>query len=93
MQGVGAQRIKPLQTPREVKMYAADVEMTSVVATADGGIFMRGSQDGCLYALHYQGKEGWLGKRVQLIDHSVGGSPFLHLGHKVQCAAAGVVLI
>ena len=64
---------------REVKMYATDmsvstdVEMTSVVGTADGRIFMCGSQDGCLYELHYQEKEGWFGKRVQLINHSVGG--------------------
>jgi nuclear pore complex protein Nup155 len=62
-----------------VKMYATDmsvstdVEMTSVVGTADGRIFMCGSQDGCLYELHYQEKEGWFGKRVQLINHSVGG--------------------
>ena len=64
---------------KEVKMYATDmsvstdVEMTSVVGTADGRIFMCGSQDGCLYELHYQEKEGWFGKRVQLINHSVGG--------------------
>ena len=64
---------------KEIKMYATDmsvstdVEMTSVVGTADGRIFMCGSQDGCLYELHYQEKEGWFGKRVQLINHSVGG--------------------
>ena len=34
---------------------------------------MCGSQDGCLYELHYQEKEGWFGKRVQLINYSVGG--------------------
>ena len=64
---------------KEIKMYATDmsvstdVEMTSVVGTPDGRIFMCGSQDGCLYELHYQEKEGWFGKRVQLINHSVGG--------------------
>jgi len=64
---------------KEIKMYATDmsvstdVEMTSVVGTADGRIFMCGSQDGCLYELHYQEKEGWFGKRVQLINHSIGG--------------------
>lgn len=64
---------------KEIKMYATDmsvstdVEMTSVVGTPDGRIFMCGSQDGCLYELHYQEKEGWFGKRVQLINHSIGG--------------------
>lgn len=63
----------------DIKMYATDmsistdVEMTSVVGTTEGRIFMCGSQDGCLYELHYQEKEGWFGKRVQLINHSVGG--------------------
>jgi nuclear pore complex protein Nup155 len=67
------------RTHKEIKMYATDmsvstdVEMTSVVGTPDGRIFMCGSQDGCLYELHYQEKEGWFGKRVQLINHSVGG--------------------
>ena len=62
---------------KEIKMYATDmsvstdVEMTSVVGTADGRIFMCGSQDGCLYELHYQEKEGWFGKRVQLDRKSV----------------------
>ncbi|KAH9950428.1 nucleoporin [Amylocystis lapponica] len=64
---------------KEIKLYAtdmsasADVEMTSVIGTRDGRIFMCGSQDGCLYELHYQEKEGWFGKRVQLINHSVSG--------------------
>jgi hypothetical protein len=64
---------------KDIKMYATDmsistdVEMTSVVGTPEGRIFMCGSQDGCLYELHYQEKEGWFGKRVQLINHSVGG--------------------
>ncbi|KAE9408173.1 nucleoporin [Gymnopus androsaceus JB14] len=61
-----------------VKLYATDltisteVEMTSVVGTPDGRIFMCGSQDGNLYELHYQENEGWFGKRIQLINHSVG---------------------
>lgn len=64
---------------KDIKMYATDmsvatdVEMTSVTGTSDGRIFMCGSQDGCLYELHYQEKEGWFGKRVQLVNHSVGG--------------------
>lgn len=64
---------------KELKLYATDmsisseVEMTSVVGTPDGRIFMCGSQDGNLYEFHYQEKEGWFGKRVQLINHSVGG--------------------
>lgn len=67
------------QTRKEIKMYATDmsiacdVEMSAVVGTPDGRIFMAGSQDGNLYELHYQEKEGWFGKRVQLINHSVGG--------------------
>ncbi|KIK70905.1 hypothetical protein GYMLUDRAFT_32985 [Collybiopsis luxurians FD-317 M1] len=69
---------------KEVKLYATDltisteVEMTSVTGTPDGRIFMCGSQDGNLYELHYQENEGWFGKRIQLINHSVGGmSSFL----------------
>ncbi|KAF9229208.1 nucleoporin [Gyrodon lividus] len=64
---------------KEIKMYATDmsvatdVEMTSVAGTQDGRIFMSGSQDGSLYELHYQQSESWFGKRVQLINHSVGG--------------------
>ncbi|KAG6332506.1 hypothetical protein ID866_6583 [Astraeus odoratus] len=64
---------------KEIKMYATDmsvstdVEMTSVAGTQDGRIFMCGSQDGSLYELHYQQSESWFGKRVQLINHSVGG--------------------
>lgn len=64
---------------RDIKLYATEmsvqteVEMTSVIGTPDGRIFMCGLQDGSLYELHYQEKEGWFGKRVQLINHSVGG--------------------
>ena len=50
-----------------------DIEMTSVIGTDDGRIFMCGSQDGNLYEFHYQENESWFGKRVQLINHSVGG--------------------
>ncbi|KAJ4486039.1 nucleoporin, partial [Lentinula aciculospora] len=64
---------------KEVKLYATDltisteVEMTSVAGTSDGRIFMCGSQDGNLYELHYQENEGWFGKRIQMVNHSVGG--------------------
>ncbi|THV07704.1 nucleoporin [Dendrothele bispora CBS 962.96] len=64
---------------KEVKLYATDltvsteVDMTSVAGTPDGRIFMCGAQDGNLYELHYQENESWFGKRVQLINHSVGG--------------------
>jgi nuclear pore complex protein Nup155 len=64
---------------KELKVYATgmsiptEVEMTSVIGTSDGRIFMAGIQDGHLYELHYQEKEGWFGKRIQLINHSVGG--------------------
>ncbi|EIW86790.1 nucleoporin [Coniophora puteana RWD-64-598 SS2] len=63
---------------KDIKMYAtdmsvsSDVEMTSVAGTSDGRVFMCSSQDGCLYELHYQQNESWFGKRVQLINHSVG---------------------
>ena len=65
-------------TRKEIKLFAldmsvpCDVEMLSVAGTADGRIFMGGSQDGHLYELHYQEKEGWFGRRVQLINHSIG---------------------
>ncbi|THH34060.1 hypothetical protein EUX98_g164 [Antrodiella citrinella] len=67
------------RTRKEIKLYATDmsistdVEMTSVIGTDEGRIFMCGNQDGNLYELHYQEKEGWFGKRVQLINHSVAG--------------------
>jgi nuclear pore complex protein Nup155 len=66
------------RTRKEIKLFdldmsvSCDVEMISVAGTADGRIFMAGSQDGHLYELHYQEKEGWFGRRVQLINHSVG---------------------
>jgi hypothetical protein len=64
---------------REIRLYATDmtlptdIEMTSVIGTQDGRIFMSGSQDGNLYEFHYQENESWFGKRVQLINHSIGG--------------------
>ncbi|EEB91302.1 hypothetical protein MPER_10359, partial [Moniliophthora perniciosa FA553] len=64
---------------KDVNLYATDltisteVEMTSVIGTPEGRIFMCGAQDGNLYELHYQENESWFGKRVQLINHSVGG--------------------
>ena len=67
------------RTRQDIKLYATDmslpteVEMTSVIGTSDGRIFMAGAQDGNLYELHYQEKEGWFEKRVQLLNHSVGG--------------------
>lgn len=69
----------PNNSPRkEIKMYATDmtvstdIEMTSVVGLSDGRIFMCGSQDGCLYELHYQQSESWFAKRVHIVNHSVG---------------------
>lgn len=64
---------------KELKLYetnmriATEVEMTAVAGTADGRIFMTGSQDGHLYELHYQEKESWFGKKIQLVNHSIGG--------------------
>jgi nuclear pore complex protein Nup155 len=64
---------------KEIRLYATGLSivtefaMGSVVGTGDGRIFMCGSQDGNLYELHYQEKEGWFDKRTQLINHSTGG--------------------
>lgn len=64
---------------KNIKLYATDltiatdIEMTLVIGTEDGRIFMCGQQDGNLYEMHYQANESWFGKRVQLINHSVGG--------------------
>ncbi|KAG8219746.1 nucleoporin [Butyriboletus roseoflavus] len=68
----------PQSNRKDIKMYATDmsvstdVEMSSVIGTPQGRIFMAGSQDGSLYELHYQQSESWFGKRVHLINHSVG---------------------
>ena len=78
---------------REVSLYATDisvttgeVEMTSVIGMADGRIFMSGS-DGHLYELHYQEKEQWFKKKIQLINHTAGGlTSFLPL---LQTPASG----
>ncbi|KAG6818004.1 hypothetical protein H0H87_009159 [Tephrocybe sp. NHM501043] len=67
------------RTFRDLKLYATDlrvntdIDMVSVIGTSDGRIFMCGAQDGCLYELHYQENESWFAKRIQLINHSVGG--------------------
>lgn len=64
---------------QHIKLYATDlsvstdVEMTSLAGMQDGRIFMCGAQDGCLYEFHYQENESWFGKRVQLVNHSIGG--------------------
>jgi hypothetical protein len=50
-----------------------NVEMSNVVGTGEGRIMMSGNQDGNLYELHYQEAESWFGKRVKLINHSIGG--------------------
>ncbi|KDQ20540.1 hypothetical protein BOTBODRAFT_26554 [Botryobasidium botryosum FD-172 SS1] len=65
---------------KELNMFATDIslptdniQMTSVVGTSSGRIFMCGSQDGNLYELNYQAKEGWFSRRCSLINHSAGG--------------------
>lgn len=65
---------------KDIKLYATDmsistdnVEMSNVIGTAEGRIMMSGNQDGNLYELHYQEAESWFGKRVKLINHSIGG--------------------
>lgn len=50
-----------------------NIEMSNVIGTAEGRIMMSGNQDGNLYELHYQEAESWFGKRVKLINHSIGG--------------------
>ena len=65
-------------TRKEIKLFnldmsvLCDAEMISVAGIADGRIFMASSQDGHLYEFLYQEKEGWFGRRVQLINHSIG---------------------
>ncbi|CAA7258664.1 unnamed protein product [Cyclocybe aegerita] len=76
---ISSQPILDNRPRKEIKLYATDlsvptdIEMSSVIGTADGRIFMCGQQDGNLYELHYQASESWFGKRVQLINHSIGG--------------------
>jgi nuclear pore complex protein Nup155 len=66
------------QGRKELNLYATDlatsteVEMSSVIGTEEGRIFMHDVRDGHLYEFHYQEKESWFGKRVHLIDHSRG---------------------
>ncbi|KAG7450597.1 nucleoporin [Guyanagaster necrorhizus] len=69
---LGAKR-KTLQLYATDLTVNTDTQMSSVIGTSDGRIFMAGSHDGSLYELHYQAIESWFGKRVQLINHSVGG--------------------
>jgi nuclear pore complex protein Nup155 len=78
--GVSAQEVHGPggRVRREIKLYETDlsisveVEITNVVGMDDGRIFMSNAV-GHVCELHYQEKEGWFGKRVQLINHSVGG--------------------
>ncbi|CAE6434276.1 unnamed protein product [Rhizoctonia solani] len=67
-------------TPTEMKLYETDislstdgVEMTSVVSSKLGRIFMLGVQDGCLYELTYQAAESWFTKKSALVNHSTSG--------------------
>lgn len=48
------------------------VGVVSIAGMPDGRIFMAGAQDGCLYEFFYQRQDAWFGKRIQLINHSVG---------------------
>jgi nuclear pore complex protein Nup155 len=67
-------------TASEMKLYETDitistdgVEMTSVVSSKLGRIFMLGVQDGCLYELTYQAAESWFTKKSALVNHSTSG--------------------
>ncbi|KAJ1310495.1 hypothetical protein OPQ81_007228 [Rhizoctonia solani] len=67
-------------TSTEMKLYETDisistdgVEMTSVVSSKQGRIFMLGVQDGCLYELTYQAAESWFTKKSALVNHSTSG--------------------
>lgn len=93
--------LSPVQGPenrirKELQLYATDlsvstdVEMSSVIGTEDGRIFLRGAQDGHLYEFHYQEKDSWFGKRVHLIDHSRGAMQSL-LPRFVTAGSEGVV--
>ena len=65
----------------DIKLFATDmvidtegIQMTSVIGTLDGRIFMCGDEDGNLYEFYYQGGDAWFGKRFHLINHSVSGA-------------------
>lgn len=67
-------------TNGEMKLYETDitistdaVEMTSVVGSKQGRIFMLGLQDGCLYELTYQASESWFTKKSGIVNHSTSG--------------------
>lgn len=77
--GLGTEQ-SPNSGRKELNIFATDlnvssggVEMTSVVGTSSGRVFMCGVQDGALYELSYQAKEGWFSKKSVLINHSSGG--------------------
>lgn len=64
----------------EMKLYETDitistdaVEMTSVVGSKQGRIFMLGLQDGFLYELTYQTTESWFTKKSGIVNHSTSG--------------------
>ena len=63
-----------------MKLYETDitistdaVEMTSVVGSKQGRIFMLGLQDGFLYELTYQATESWFTKKSGIVNHSTSG--------------------
>lgn len=67
-------------TGTEMKLYETDitlptdsVEMTSVVSSKQGRIFMLGLQNGFLYELTYQASESWFTKKSAIVNHSAGG--------------------
>lgn len=74
------------RNPRtDLKIWATDLvvstngnEMTGVVGTKSGRIFMHGRSDGGLYELIYKSQEGWFRDKIELKNHLAGGySSFL----------------
>ena len=75
--GVAFSEPKKLKTPRgpltiyrtDMSCHADNVNMSSVIGTDSGRIFMRGN-DGQLFELIYQAQDGWLTRRVRKINKS-----------------------
>ncbi|KAJ3276818.1 hypothetical protein HDV01_002872 [Terramyces sp. JEL0728] len=77
--GIAFEEKKKAGRPRgKVKIFRTDlschadsVNMCSIIGTDQGRIFMRGN-DGQLFELVYQGEDGWLSRKISMINHSGG---------------------
>ncbi|KAJ3356583.1 hypothetical protein HDU91_005527, partial [Kappamyces sp. JEL0680] len=55
--------------PTDMTCHADNVNMSSIVGTRHGRIFMRGN-DGHLFELLYQAQDGWFTRKVRKVDKS-----------------------